>query len=425
MGGEGDQAEVASGLRVLSDRNFWPYFAGNLASNCGSWFQNLAQALLIFRLTGSIFLVGAVNFAQFAGAFVLAPWAGSAADRFDRRRLMIVTQVVSVVITGVLAMLSAADLASAPVVIGLVLLLGGCIAFYVPAMQALVPLLVPTHELAGAVALNSVTFNLARAIGPVVGAVVIAHFGITAAFGLNSASYLLLIVGLLMVQPRPQAPRPQVRPKLSESIRLVLGDAQLSALLIAVMALSITTDPLSTLTPGFATQLFQQPDTVVGWLIGAFGLGAVLAAFSTSRGVSKVWRRLSAMLTLEGARHAPVRARAIARVRVSGSDRERLRLSGRQHHGDDRAATPSRRLPTGARHGVVEHLVPRCPPDREPRRRRSRVGHGTAGGVRAARIAVAPVRHRLRPPPAMGAPFSAPFGAPLSRRLTAPTPAPP
>jgi len=222
MGGEGDQPEVASGLRVLGDRNFWPYFAGNLASNCGSWFQTLAQSLLIFRLTGSTFLVGAVNFAQFSGAFVLAPWAGSAADRFDRRRLMIVTQVVSVGITAVLAMLSAADLATAPVIIGLVLLLGACIAFYVPAMQALVPLLVPTHELAGAVALNSVTFNLARAIGPVVGAVVISQFGITAAFGLNSASYLLLIVGLLMVHPRPQAPRPQVRPKLSESIRLVL-----------------------------------------------------------------------------------------------------------------------------------------------------------------------------------------------------------
>jgi MFS family permease len=301
MGGERDQAEVASGLRVLKDRNFWPYFTGNLASNCGSWFQNLAQSLLIFRLTGSTFLVGAVNFAQFAGAFVLAPWAGSAADRFDRRRLMIVTQVVSVAITAVLALLAAADLASTPVIIVLVLLLGACIAFYVPAMQALVPLLVPTHELAGAVALNSVTFNLARAIGPVVGALVIAHLGIPAAFALNSVSYLVLIAGLLMVRPRPQAPRPQVRPRLSESIRLVLGDAQLSALLIAVMALSITTDPLSTLTPGFATELFRMPDTVVGWLIGAFGFGAVLAAFTTSRGVSNVWRRLSAMLTLEGA----------------------------------------------------------------------------------------------------------------------------
>src|SRR5207245_11011877 len=81
-----------SPLRVLVHRNFWPYFAGNLLSNCGTWFQNLAQAVFIYRLTGSAFLVGLVNFAQFIGVFVLAPWAGSAADRFDRRRLLVVTQ---------------------------------------------------------------------------------------------------------------------------------------------------------------------------------------------------------------------------------------------------------------------------------------------------------------------------------------------
>jgi MFS family permease len=173
---------------VLADRNFWPYFAGNLLSNCGTWFQNLAQALLIYRLTGSTLLVGVVNFAQFVGTFALAPWSGMAADRFDRRRLMIVAQSFAVVVTAVLALLAAAGRASAPVVIGLALLLGITTAFSVPAMQALVPLLVPTHELAGAVALNSVTFNLARAIGPVVGAVVVEGRGIPAAGGLNAQS---------------------------------------------------------------------------------------------------------------------------------------------------------------------------------------------------------------------------------------------
>src|SRR5579871_207693 len=77
---------AASPLRVMLRRNFWPYFVGNLLSNCGTWFQNLAQAIFVYRLTGSTLLVGLVNFAQFIGVFVLAPWAGSAADRFDRRR---------------------------------------------------------------------------------------------------------------------------------------------------------------------------------------------------------------------------------------------------------------------------------------------------------------------------------------------------
>ncbi len=192
----------ASGLRVLRDANFWPYFAGNLFSNCGTWFQNLAQALLIYRLTGSTLLVGVVNFAQFVGTFALAPWAGAAADRFDRRRLMIVTQLLAVVVTGVLALFAAAGAATTPVVISLALVLGITTAFSVPAMQALVPLLVPTHELAGAVALNSVTFNLARAVGPVLGAIVVERFGIPAAFALNALSYLALVVALLVIEPR-------------------------------------------------------------------------------------------------------------------------------------------------------------------------------------------------------------------------------
>src|ERR671915_1314155 len=107
-------------MKALRIRNFWPYFAGNLLSNCGTWFQNIAQTLLIYRLTESTFLVGVINFAQFVGVFVLAPWAGSAADRFDRRRLIVGTQVIAAGVTAALAGLQGAGLASAPVVIGLV-----------------------------------------------------------------------------------------------------------------------------------------------------------------------------------------------------------------------------------------------------------------------------------------------------------------
>jgi MFS family permease len=290
----------ASGLRVLSDRNFWPYFVGNLASNCGTWFQNLAQALLVFRLTHSTFLVGTVNFAQFIGTFVLASWAGGAADRFDRRKLMIVTQLASVAVTAVLAGLAYADAATTPVVIGLASLLGIATAFSMPAMQALVPLLVPEHELAGAVALNSVTFNLARAIGPVLGAVVIGQLGIPAAFVLNAGSYLVLVVALMVVHPRPQSPRPLQRPKLRDSLRMVVKDARLLGLLLAIMALSLTADPINTLTPAFATHLFHHSDTWTGALVGAFGLGAVLAAFTSGRPPSNLTRRMSSTLLILG-----------------------------------------------------------------------------------------------------------------------------
>jgi len=293
-------APAASGLRVLGDRNFWPYFAGNLASNCGTWFQNLAQTLLVFRLTHSTFLVGVVNFAQFIGTFVLASWAGSAADRFDRRKLMIVTQLASVGVTAVLAGLAYADAVTAPVVIGLATLLGIATAFSMPAMQALVPLLVPEHELAGAVALNSVTFNLARAIGPVLGALVIDQLGIPTAFALNALSYLLLVGALMVVHPRPQSPRPAQRPRLRDSVQVVMRDAHLLGLLLGIMALSLTADPINTLTPGFATHLFHHTDTWTGALVGAAGIGAVLAAFTSGRPPADVTRRLTWTLVVLG-----------------------------------------------------------------------------------------------------------------------------
>jgi MFS family permease len=243
--------------------------------------------------------VGVVNFAQFAAVIALAPWAGTAADRYDRRRLMLVAQLVAIAVTTLLALIAAADAATPAIVIVLALVLGTTTAFSTPAMQALVPLLVPPHELMGAMALNSVTFNLARAIGPVVGTVIIAHLGIPAAFGLNAFSYLALVVALLVIHPRPQGARPQGRVRMRDSW-VLLKDRRLAMMLLAVAALSVGADSLNTLTPGFATQIFGQPDTMAGVLVGAFGTGAVAAAFFASRPVAVAERRIAVMLAALG-----------------------------------------------------------------------------------------------------------------------------
>ena len=144
----------SSTLAVLRERNFWPYFVGNLCSNIGTWFQNLAMALLIYRITGSVTWVAIVNFSQFAATVLLVGWTGPAADRYDRRRLVIAMQTVAAAITVLLTVLSAFDLASAPVLVVAALLVGVTAAFAVPAMQALLPQLVPKHALARAVTLN-------------------------------------------------------------------------------------------------------------------------------------------------------------------------------------------------------------------------------------------------------------------------------
>ena len=112
---------MASGtsLRILRERNFALYFIGNLASNCGTWFQVIAQSLLVYRLTASTFLVGLTNFAMFVGVIILAPWSGAAADRFDRRALLILTQVGAALVSAALALLIGVGWGTVPVVIGM------------------------------------------------------------------------------------------------------------------------------------------------------------------------------------------------------------------------------------------------------------------------------------------------------------------
>lgn len=289
-----------SSLHLLLQRDFGPFFIGNLLSNCGTWFQNIAQTLLVFRLTHSLFLVGLVNFAQFAGIILLAPWSGGAADRFNRRHLIICTQLGAFVITGSLALLAVSGWDTVPVIIVLALLLGLTNAFATPALQAIVPSLVRRDDLPAAIAMNSVTFNLARAVGPVLGALVVDHFGIPWAFGLNSLSFAFFVGAMLIVRPQEQATRPKTAPKLRDSLSLIRHDVRLMALLGVVASVSFALDPVTTLSPAFATRVFHHSDTLTGYLIGAFGSGAVIAALFATGPSATPFRRITIMLALLG-----------------------------------------------------------------------------------------------------------------------------
>ena len=264
--------------RVLANRNFWPYFVGNLASNSGTWFQNIAQVLLVYRLTGSPFLVGVVNFSQFAAVLFLAPVAGTAADRFDRRRLVIVMQIFAAGLAAALAVMAAIGQPSAYAVIAIALALGVTTALSTPALQAIVPSLVSRAELPAAIALNAVTYNLSRALGPIAGVFVIAQWNIPTALAINALSYVALIVAMLSVTPLTAQVTPSERPRLRDSARMVRARSELWIPLVVVGLVSLTADPVNTLTPSFATDVYSKPDTFTGFLVGAFGAGAVLAA---------------------------------------------------------------------------------------------------------------------------------------------------
>jgi MFS family permease len=206
---------------------------------------------------------------------------------------------VAALLSGTLALLAWGGLAAVGVVIVFSLGLGVCSAFAAPTAGALVGQLVPLRDLPSAVALNSMAYNLARAIGPVLGAVVVHSLGIPAAFGLNSASYLALVLGLLIVRARPHMRIDHRELHLGASLRFVRDEPRLLALLVVIAAVGFASDPVNTEAPAFA-HAFGQVDTKAGFIIGVFGAGAVTAAFTVAGRVTGSRTRLAVTLLLLG-----------------------------------------------------------------------------------------------------------------------------
>lgn len=179
-------------------------------------------------------------------------------------------------LSGVLALVTALDLVTAPLVICFGLAQGVVTAFSTPAQQALFVSLVARREVPTAVALNSMTFNIARAVGPATAAAVIATLGIATAFALNAVSYLVFVVALMLVEPRRQE-RP-ASARLRDSFELLRREPRLLYALGVVMTVGFASDPINSLAPAFA-DAFGKPDTFSGYIIGVFGAGAVTAAF--------------------------------------------------------------------------------------------------------------------------------------------------
>ena len=278
---------------MIRSRSFGPYFVGNAASASGTWFQNLAASILVFRLTHSPFLLGVLNFCQFVPVLVLSPWAGGLADRLDRRRLLLATQVVSTALSATLAALAWGGAATQWVVIGFSAGLGVMSALAVPAQQSLIAALVPEEDVPQAVALNSMTFNLARAIGPAAAAGVIATLGIPWAFAINAGSYLLLAGGLLLVRPRVE--ERAERTSLRDSIHLLRENPRLALALLVVMTAGFGSDPVNTESPAFA-HAFGRSDTWSGVIVACFGAGAVSAALLVAGRVAGSRRRMALTL---------------------------------------------------------------------------------------------------------------------------------
>jgi predicted MFS family arabinose efflux permease len=285
-------------LRLLGERNFAPYFYGNLIANSGTWFLTLAAGILIYRRTDSAFLLGVVGFSSFAGVLLLVPWTGTAADRFDKRRLLLVTQgAASVIAAGLTAVVMTGHDTTA-VVILFVLAIGLVQAFTWPALQAIIPDLVSPEQVGSAIALKSLTHNLARGLGPACATLVIATAGIEWAFLVNAVAYLALVVGMLMVHPTPPSAAPGERPKFRASIAIVRERPRLAGLMLVSAVISVAIDPVNTLSPAFAASVWDRSDALAGVLLGAFSVGALSAALTVAGRPGHIRRQVIGRVSL-------------------------------------------------------------------------------------------------------------------------------
>ena len=269
------------GLRSLRRRNFRLFFFGQLISLIGSWMQTTAQQWLVYRLTGSELSLGVVTFAAFLPVLILSLGMGVIVDRFERRRLLVITQTWFLLQAAVLAVLTALGVIQYQHVIVLALLAGIGNALDMPARQSFYVDLVDRDEMMNAIALNSSVFNGARIIGPAIGGVVIALMGEAPAFGLNAISFLAVIGALLMMRLSPFVPPMRHGSgwsELRQGLAYLVADRRVLGLVSMVAAFSVFGFPYVVLLPVFAGEVLGTGAAGLGALFAAQGVGALASA---------------------------------------------------------------------------------------------------------------------------------------------------
>ncbi|MGA2102106.1 MAG: MFS transporter [Candidatus Sulfotelmatobacter sp.] len=284
-------------VRALRHRNYRLFFGGQGISLIGTWMTRVATGWLVYRLTGSAFLLGLVSFAGQIPILFLGPFAGVWVDRLNRRRVLITTQILSMLQSFALAILALTGIITVTEVILLNLFQGAVNAFDMPARQAfLVEMVEDQQDLGNAIALNSSLVNAARLIGPSIAGMLIAVVGEGYCFLIDGISYLAVIASLFaMVVAVQSTTRAQERvlAELREGWDYVRGFRPISSILLLLTVISLVGMPYTALMPIFAGRILHGGAHTLGFLMGAVGVGALigavrLAARTTVLGLGRV-----------------------------------------------------------------------------------------------------------------------------------------
>ncbi|MCC6682419.1 MAG: MFS transporter [Phycisphaeraceae bacterium] len=271
-------------LRAFRHSDYRLLWAGAFVSNVGSWMQNVAQAWLIYDLTQSATWLGIDAFASGLPVVALLPLGGVMADRLNRRWLLIWSNLVSALMAATLAVMAATDFLTAQRVWWIVALSVGTglsDAIRVPATQSLVPVLVGRDDLVNAMSLNSIQFNISRALGPALAGVSLVSLGVSWSFTFNAASFLAVIAAVAMMRNVPAAlpGRESVGESLRGGVRYLRSRPDLMMMMVLIAMGGFLFAPITgKMLPVVAQEIFHLGAVGYSQLVSAFGLGAVLGA---------------------------------------------------------------------------------------------------------------------------------------------------
>ena len=271
----------AQAFAAFRHRNYRLYFGGQLVSNAGTWMQIIAQGWLVYQLSHSELMLGIVGFASAIPSLLVTPWGGVVVDRMPKRRLLLLTQSGAMLLAFILAALTFSGIVEAWHIVVLAAGLGLVNAFDAPARQAFVVDMVGSLDLPNAIALNSLMFNSARAIGPAIGGLLLAAVGAAWCFTINGISFLAVLLGLaaMQLEDRPGAGTAETPwRQLWQGVQYLRGEPILSSILWLSLAFSVFGVSYYTLMPAFVERVLQRGPEVYGWVTAATGVGAVTGA---------------------------------------------------------------------------------------------------------------------------------------------------
>lgn len=289
--------------RALRSRNYRLFFGGQSVSLVGTWITRIATSWLVYRLTGSAFLLGVVGFCSQIPTLILTPFSGVLIDRWNRHTVLIVTQVLSMLQSLALAVLAFAGVITVPEILVLQLVQGSINAFDTPARQAFVVEMVEDRNyLSNAIALNSTMVNASRIVGPSVGGMIIALAGEGWCFMLDAISYVAVIASLLAMHVT-RAEREPITTRVSEEfrtgLRYIRGSLPIRTALILLAIVSTMSMPYTVLMPAIATQTLHGGAHTLGFLMTASGVGALIGALYLASRLSVIGLEdVSAMATV-------------------------------------------------------------------------------------------------------------------------------